>query len=57
MFMVIDDLWLYNFHQKQYKGIIQDIFITIKFIEDKQWEIVHLEEWKVEMETSIAVVK
>ena len=49
LFMAIDDLWLYNYHNKKYKGIIRDVFITIKFIEEKQWEIIQLEEWKEEL--------
>ena len=45
VFMVVDDLWLYQYHQKRYDGIIRDVFRTIAFIESKQWEIVGLEEY------------
>ena len=45
-FMVLDDLWLYNYHKQKYKGVIKRVFITIKFVEDKQWEIIQLEEVK-----------
>ena len=37
VFMVVDDLWLYNFQDQKYNGIVNEVFITIKFIEDKQW--------------------
>lgn len=32
LFFLIDDLWLYNFHKKDYDGIIYNVFQTIKFI-------------------------
>ena len=40
--MMVDDLWLYQYHQRQYEGIIRSIFATIALIEEKQWEIVGL---------------
>ena len=50
VFMMVDDLWLYQYHRQEYDGIIRDIFATIAFIEEKQWEVVglsgHLEEMK-----------
>ena len=42
IFMMVDDLWLYQYHQRQYEGIIRSIFATIALIEEKQWEIVGL---------------
>ena len=45
VFMVVDDLWLYQYHQKRYEGIIRDVFRTIALIESKQWEIIGLEEY------------
>ena len=41
-FMAIDDLWLYQYHKKKYNGIVKDIFKTISFIEEKQWEVIGL---------------
>ena len=53
MFMMVDDLWLYQYHQQRYEGIIRDVFRTIAFIEEKQWEVVglqqHLEQLKAQM--------
>ena len=43
--MVVDDLWLYQYHQKEYDGIIRDVFKIIAFIESKQWEIIGLGEY------------
>ena len=37
MFLAIDDLWLYNYHNHQYDGTTLVIFETIQFIEQKQW--------------------
>ena len=45
VFMVVDDLWLYQYHQKEYEGIIRDVSRTIVFIEQKQWEIIGLGEY------------
>ena len=45
VFMVVDDLWLYQYHQKEYDGIIRDVFKIIAFIESKQWEIIGLGEY------------
>ena len=53
MFMVIDDLWLYQYHQKEYEGIIRDVFATIAFMEEKQWEIVGLSQYLDEMKAEI----
>ena len=45
IFMMVDDLWLYQYHQQQYEGIIRDVFKTIAFVESKQWEVVGLKEY------------
>ena len=47
--MMVDDLWLYQYHQQEYEGIIKDIFATIALIEEKQWEVVGLEEYLEEL--------
>ena len=40
LFLGVDDFWLYEYHIKQYDGIMKVIFETISFIEEKQWEMV-----------------
>ena len=37
MFLAVDDIWLYNYHQMQYDGTVKVIFETIQFMEEKQW--------------------
>ena len=32
IFMMVDGLWLYQYHQQQYDGILKDVFRTIAFI-------------------------
>ena len=51
--MMLDDLWLYQYHQKQYEGIIKEMFITIAFIEEKQWEVVGLNQYLDELKAKI----
>ena len=51
--MMLDDLWLYQYHQKEYEGIIRDVFATIAFIEENQWEIVGLKEYLDQMKAQI----
>ena len=53
MFMVIDDLWLYQYHRKEYQGIVKDVFATIAFVEEKQWELVGLKAYLDEMKAEI----
>ena len=42
VFMMVDGLWLYQYHQQQYDGILSDIIKIIAFMEEKQWEIAGL---------------
>ena len=51
--MMVDDLWLYQYHQRQYEGIIRSVFATIALIEEKQWEIVGLSQYLDEMKAEI----
>ena len=51
--MVVDDLWLYQYHQKEYEGIIRQVFATIAFVEEKQWEVVGLSQYLDEMKAKI----
>ena len=53
LFMVLDDLWLYQYHQQQYEGIVREVFATIAFVEEKQWEIVGLQQYLDEMKAEI----
>ena len=32
LFLAVDDLWLYNFHSKQYDETVEIVFETIDFI-------------------------
>ena len=56
LFVALDDLWLYNFHKNDYDGTMNTVFRTIKFIEDKQWEFVGLEEAREKVENAIEEV-
>ena len=42
VFMAVDDLWLYRYHQKEYDGIVESVFTVISLVEEKQWEIMGL---------------
>ena len=57
MFLAIDDLWLYNYHSHRYDGTTLVVFETIQFIEQKQWEIVGLEQPKENLEGLIDQVE
>ena len=43
MFATIDDIWLYNLHQQQYDGRIQEILGIIQFVEEEKWKIIELD--------------
>lgn len=53
LFFAVDDLWLYNFHQQKYDGITLTVLETIKLIEERQWELIGLDDFKSELEHSI----
>ena len=53
MFLALDDLWLYNYHNHQYDGTALTIFETIQFIEEKQWEVTGMDGPKETVETAI----
>ena len=44
IFFMVDDLWLYQYHKREYDGVMRKVFETISFLEEKQWEILGLEE-------------
>ena len=52
---VVSDLRLYEYHKKKYDGLMKQVFVVARFIEDKQWEIVGLLEVKEKLESSIEV--
>ena len=54
---VLADLRLYNYHKQEYDGIIRQVFVTIRYVEDKQWEVLGLWEIKEELESSIEITK
>ena len=43
-FVAVDDIWLYNYHIKEYDGVVKVVFQTISFVEEKQWKFIGLEE-------------
>ena len=53
MFMIWNDLWLYQYHQQEYDGIVRDTFKIISFIEQKQWEIVGLTKYLKQIKDEI----
>ena len=53
LLFVLDNLWLYNFHQQEFDGTTRSVLETISFFEEKKWEIVRLSEIKEDLETSI----
>ena len=57
IFMMVDGLWLYQYHQQQYDGILRDIFKTIAFLEEKQWEVVGLADRVDELKQQINSIK
>ena len=52
-FVAVDDIWLYNYHIKEYDGIVKVVFETISFVEEKQWQFAGLEETQDQVENSI----
>ena len=42
LFLIVDDLWLYQYHKVKYDGTVRAVFKMISFIEEKQWEVVGL---------------
>ena len=57
LFLAVDDLWLYNFHVMEYDGTVKVVFETIAFIEERQWEVVGLEEERELVEESVKVAQ
>ncbi len=39
-FFNFDDLWLYNYHPRQYNTVFQSLLDTINDIEDEKWELI-----------------
>ena len=57
VFMVVDDLWLYEYHQKEYDGILKNVFTTISLFEEKQWEIAGLKPVVEKVKSTIEGIK
>ena len=32
LFIAVDDIWLYNYHRREYNGITNTVFETISFV-------------------------
>ena len=54
---VIADLRLYEYHRQRYDGIVKQVFVVARLIEDRQWELVGLIGVKEELESSVEVAK
>lgn len=46
MLMMLDDIWLYNYHKQSYDGIMKETLDLIQVLEERQWELVGLEQIK-----------
>ena len=57
LLLAVDDLWLYSFHLQEYDGTVLVVFETIDFTEQKQWELVGLEEAKEKVGASVDVIQ
>ena len=53
LFFAISDLRFYSYHQKEYNGLEKQVFTAIRFIEEKQWELVGLGVTKDRIEGSV----
>lgn len=43
-----DQLWLYNYDDKEYDGPIKDVFITIELIETLKWAFLNFQKnWQL----------
>lgn len=38
-FLLLEDIWLYNYHDYEYKGNTAAIFETFRIIEEKKWVV------------------
>ena len=52
-FIILDDLWLYSFHNQEYSGEFLEVLKILSFIEENQWKIIGLEEWLNKVESTI----
>ena len=52
-FFVVDDLWLYSYHDKKYDGVVRQVLDVIQLVEEKQWELMGLTELKQSLEDSM----
>ena len=57
LFLALADLRMYAYHIKKYDGTTKQIINTIRFVEDKQWEVLGLTEVKEGIENSLELAK
>ena len=53
IFFALDDLWLYQYHEQEYDGVVKDVFQLISLTQERQWEIIGLGEYLFAVEDSI----
>lgn len=53
LFFAISDLRFYDYHNKDYNGLEKQVFMTIRFVEEKQWELIGMASTKDRVEGSI----
>ena len=53
LFFALSDLRFYSYHKKEYNGFEMEVFNAIRFIEEKQWELIGLQTTKNNIEGSI----
>ena len=53
IFVALDDLWLYQYHEQEYDGVMKDIFELISLTQERQWEIIGLGEYIFQIEDSL----
>ena len=57
VFLSLEDLWLYNYHRQSYDGFAGQVFSTISFLQENQWEMIGLGGWLHSIESSIEVTE
>ena len=55
-FLSLEDLWLYNYHRQSYDGFAGQVFSTISFLQENQWEMIGLGGWLHSIESGIEVI-
>ena len=50
VFLALEDLWLYDYHQQSYDGLTREVIDVISFLEQHQWEIIGMGELATSLE-------